>query len=449
MLLPRLRLRARVLILGFSAVSVLLWIILPYDNAFVLFIRWHLNTVFNHFKVSKIDRVLLEPPVYPLEADDIGLIVKTGFSTQERLLARLDAFEHDRNQSNVVLVGDYATQQGAHFTFSGQQMPVYDVLAWMLDSGYLSSRPSSPRLLMYSNLTAAIASGRTDLARENGESIGWELDIMKHISGLDYGYRQMPNKRWYIMLDDDTYLLEPSLELVLGHLDSNIPYYIGNAIGDYKGRFAHGGSAIVFSQAAMHRLFVQNPELISAAYLESLTARWGDKLIATTAMKAGIYVKEQYRRHFSGEEPRHTHIQSDRFCVPIVSFHKMAPSEMMEVGRIFKNISTPVAWIDLWSIYQAPSFRESSDDHPVRSNWDHVGRLDESTTSTNSIETKEACLELCYSHISGCLAWTWEADKSTCHISPWMTIGDSADGKFSGINVPCARRLLDECQLYK
>lgn len=85
----------------------------------------------------------------------------------------------------------------------------------------------------------------------------------------------MPHQKWYIMLDDDTYLVDPSLLLVLGHIDPAVPHYIGNAIGDYKGRFAHGGSAVVLSQAAMHLLFSQNPDVVSAAHLESLTARWG------------------------------------------------------------------------------------------------------------------------------------------------------------------------------
>lgn len=442
--LPRAHLRSRVLILVFGCV--LLWIVLPYDNAFILFVRWHLNTITSVLRFpSANDQWLFQSSAFPLDMDDVGLVIKTGFSTQERILAWLDALEDGRNQSNVVLVGDYSTQLGAHFSHNGQQMPVYDVLASMLESGSLSSMPSSPRLLQYSNLTAAIASGRTDLARKIGETSGWELDIMKHISGLELGYKLMPHKKWYIMLDDDTYLLNPSLQVILGHLDPTVPHYIGNAVGDYKGRFAHGGSAIVFSQAAMHRLFTQNPNVVSTAHLESLTANWGDKLTATTAMKVGIYLEERYNRYFNGEPPRQTRIRGDRFCVPIVSFHKMSPSQMMEVGRTFKNIAKPVLWIDLWNIYKAPTFDAFLND-PVRSKWDHVGRLDESTMSINNVETKDACLNFCHFHASTCLAWTWEAENNTCHISPWMTVGDGADSKFSGPNVPRARRLLSECQ---
>ena len=37
----RLRLRILILILGF----ILLWILLPYDNSFILFVRWYLNSI--------------------------------------------------------------------------------------------------------------------------------------------------------------------------------------------------------------------------------------------------------------------------------------------------------------------------------------------------------------------------------------------------------------------
>jgi hypothetical protein len=58
-------------------------------------------------------------------------------------------------------------------------MPVYNALAAMIASGSLLSRPDAPRLQYYSNLTAAISSGKEELAQTIGETYGWELDIMK------------------------------------------------------------------------------------------------------------------------------------------------------------------------------------------------------------------------------------------------------------------------------
>jgi hypothetical protein len=171
----RLHLRSR--ILAVTLCVLILTFLLPYDNGLVLFFRWHLNTVRGALRPK--DDWLHTRPRFPLDITDVGIIVKTGFSTQDRLLARLDAFEPGRDASNLVLVGDYATTVGAHFDHNGVQMPVRNALAGMIDSGALLSRPRAERLQYYWNLTAAIAGGFLDVALGIGRVYGWELDIMK------------------------------------------------------------------------------------------------------------------------------------------------------------------------------------------------------------------------------------------------------------------------------
>ena len=268
-------------------------------------------------------------------------------------------------------------------------------------------------------------------------------DITQHVSGLELGYRTMSHKKWYVLIDDDTFLLNPSLELVLQHLDPSVPHYIGNAVGDFRARFAHGGSAVVLSQAAMHRIFVGNPRIVAAAHLESLNANWGDKLIATTAMKTGVYLDERFDRYFNGEAPRVTRIRADRFCAPIVSFHKMSPEEMTEVARTFKDAVTAVRWLDIWKIYNAPPIEKFLKE-PIRPDWDHVGRLDETTVTSLGVDSAERCLEIC-SKASRCLAWTWDKEEGLCHVSSWMIVGEAAKGKASGINAKRAAKLATEC----
>ncbi len=90
------------------------------------------------------DKWLFEPPAFPLDMDDVGIIIKTGFSTQERLRARLDAFEDAHLQGGIILVGDYSTAPGAHFNHRGQELPVYNPLAVMIESGSLSSKTRCP-----------------------------------------------------------------------------------------------------------------------------------------------------------------------------------------------------------------------------------------------------------------------------------------------------------------
>jgi len=255
----------------------------------------------------------------------------------------------------------------------------------------------------------------------------------------------MPNKDWHILMDDDTYILNSSLLVVLGHLDPSVLHYIGNAIGDYKMRFAHGGSGVVFSRAAMDRIFNHNEAEVRKAHLESLDSRFGDKLIAKTAMKSGIYLEEKFARHFNGEHPRTTRIRADRFCAPIISFHGLSPAQMLDVSRNFSSITKPVSWADLWKIYGAPAFDTFYGD-PFRSNWDYVGRLDEATKTMNDVESEDDCLQICLSRRPfTCLAWTWEMLTSACHVSPWLIVGEAANGKISGINAERAIKLLDEC----
>jgi hypothetical protein len=184
------QLRPRILTL--ALLILILTFVLPYDNTLVLFIRWHLNTVRSWFRPSSSSPPswIHARPRFPLDVTtDVGIILKTGFSTQDRLLARLAAFEPGRGPENLVLVGDYSTAANTHFVLNKDEngnvagpevhIPVHNALASMIDSGALLARPRAERLQYYWNLTTAIANGDEELAFSIGRVYGWELDIMK------------------------------------------------------------------------------------------------------------------------------------------------------------------------------------------------------------------------------------------------------------------------------
>jgi len=200
----------------------------------------------------------------------------------------------------------------------------------------------------------------------------------------------------------------------------------------------------VISQAAMRRVFVQNSKLISAFNNESLTAGWGDALVANTLMKNGIYLEERYAHHFNGEPPRLTKIRPDRFCTPIISFHGLDPEQMHAAGNKFKDIIKPVSWVGIWDLYEARALGSFLDE-PFRAEWDHVGRLDQSIVTTNDVQTKEDCLQICLANYDTCLAWTWEAENHACHVSPWIIVGNAIENRFTGINTRRAMMLSSQC----
>ena len=246
-------------------------------------------------------------------------------------------------------------------------------------------------------------------------------------------------------MDDDTLLIKPSLEKVLSHLDPSKDHYLGNAIGDYKGRFAHGGSAVVLSQRTVHHLF-EHPNAVADAKRKSLNERFGDKLVATALMKIGVYLDERFTPYFNGEQPLITKVRAENFCLPLVSFHGLGdPDNMRDVGKRFKDATRTFFRGELWELYQQPDMKTFSV-QPARPDHDHVGRLDESTLTIENVPSGEECAKRCDTESESCLAWTWVEENKNCHLAPWVIVGDEAKGKSSGVNYQRAQDMGQKCE---
>ncbi|KUI65676.1 Glycoprotein-N-acetylgalactosamine 3-beta-galactosyltransferase 1 [Cytospora mali] len=380
--------------------SLFLWATLPYDNAIRLSVRFNTQRLLSLVTGPFIsERWLYEEPTFPVDwAYDVAIILKTGYGTQERALAWFEALPMGINPESVLVVGDFdfELKNGVETSMG---MKVHDVVAGVLErrpcSRSKSESPPCPRVEKYRSLRAAISAGREELARNLSGSFGWELDAVKFLPALDLAYRTMPRKKWFILLDDDTYLIQPSLNALLGHFDPSIPYYIGNAVGDYRQRFAHGGSSITLSRAAVQKLFAgRNHRALATARRASATEVWGDRLLADALLRLGIHIEEGTGRFFNGEQPWASRLRSDRFCVPVSTFHRLTAEEMKGVGRVFRKAVDPVLWVDLWDVFHGPSFA-TYEVTPLRREWDHVGRLDEHTVTLTGVKAAPGCSRLC------------------------------------------------------
>lgn len=47
---------------------------------------------------------------------------------------------------------------------------------------------------------------------------------------LQHAWRHAPDNDWYVLVDDDTYILSDNLGQWLATLDPNKPYYLGSAV---------------------------------------------------------------------------------------------------------------------------------------------------------------------------------------------------------------------------
>lgn len=218
-------------------------------------------------------------------------------------------------------------------------------------------------------------------------------------------------------------------------------------MGDYRARFAHGGSAIILSRGALDALFRSHPQVAHDAHVAALTETWGDKLVATTLQRVGVFVDERFDHLFNGEAPRDTRIWRDRFCAPLVGFHELkAPAAMRDVAERLGGWEGPVAWADVWGVFGGEELGGFAE-RPMREGWDFVGRLkgDASTTS-RGVGSAESCMRLCMKDRQKCLAWRWDAGGGQCHTAPWMSVGREADGVVSGVNGEFAAELMSRCR---
>ena len=190
--------------------------------------------------------------------------------------------------------------------------------------------------------------------------------------------------------------------------------------------------------------------VIATAHREALAETWGDRLLARALIRVGVHLDETYSRHFNGEPPLATRIRPDRFCSPLVSFHRLAtPARMLDAGRRLANATRPVLWADLWDLYDTPSPWRHRQVAAFHQHWDHVGPADEAVLVVGAVETLEGCRDRCErARARTCMAWTWDSQTRDCLVSPWMIVGEAAQGKLSGLNSVKARGLDKTCLHY-
>jgi hypothetical protein len=103
---------------------------------------------------------------------DLGLIIKTGYSTQDRLKAKLGALGNHRNASDVVLVSDYEISDGLALKLNGNPILLHDVISQLLKDGF----DASPKMQQYDKLRESLKLG---LSQTTKDVNGWEVDTLK------------------------------------------------------------------------------------------------------------------------------------------------------------------------------------------------------------------------------------------------------------------------------
>ncbi len=177
---PRPRLRLRTLSCLALAVVLCLWLVLPYDNTVRLAFRFNVKRLRAVWIARPSERWVYAQPEFPVDlGQDVVVILKTGYGTRDRVPVWFESLSEVSEFRDILVIADYASQLGGHFSYRDQQLPVHDMVKRSLDLPVLSTHKSHPRALKYGQLAEAVASGDDALALKLSKSFGWELDALK------------------------------------------------------------------------------------------------------------------------------------------------------------------------------------------------------------------------------------------------------------------------------
>ncbi|KAE8335230.1 hypothetical protein BDV24DRAFT_169401 [Aspergillus arachidicola] len=361
---------------------------------------------------------------HPLEGiEDIMVVVKTGATEAlEKIPVHLRTTL--KCIPNFVIFSDFAE------TIGGIQ--VHDVLRNVDEP----IKQAMPEFDIYNRLRQ---SGRAGLVPEDmndspstpwgkPDNRGWKLDKWKFLHMIKEIMEMQPDKAWYVFSEGDTYYVWRNLLTLLKQLDPGEPYYIGSPaqIGDTI--FAHGGSGIVISHTAMHRLaeHIASHGVELDQYTQSQWA--GDCVLGKAFLDVGISLSfaEPMLQGATPWEFWHYGPQNDNhhWCTPVVTYHHMRPADIVEMWRFEQGWreglnERPMLHAEVFEGLVYPQLGR------VRADWDNL--------STDENRKGSLSLASCAAHClrdRNCHQYSYEA--GSCRTSQVARRGNSRPGVTSG-----------------
>ncbi|KAJ3386734.1 hypothetical protein HDU92_002323 [Lobulomyces angularis] len=173
------------------------------------------------------------------------------------------------------------------------------------------------------------------------KNLGWKLDAHKNLPGFVKLYTKFPNAKWYIMIDDDTYLFMSNLDAVLDQFNSEEEHYFGSdtmfkgcdgvtKFGDGP-KFAHGGSGVILSNAAIKKM-VENSDNCIVKYRDCWA---GDVRAALCLRDVGIML--QPMNNLNKGPPDSSFWYPTDPCQRPITFHNLITSQIQRLYLISKR----------------------------------------------------------------------------------------------------------------
>lgn len=193
---------------------------------------------------------------------------------------------------------------------------------------------------------------------------GWSLDRHKNVPMLAHGYRTAPKDvEWFFFMDGDTFMFMDNLMDYLNTLNSSEPLYLGCSHFLYGNeRFAHGGSGVVLSRAALDITLGEHPDWEWEMEEETSRVCCGDYMVAKMMERVNITVSNgkmhNIGRKFNDEHHWSLYASPETWCDKVLGFHHVRPYEV-ELLWEYERSLTPearknITYADIYRDFTSP-----------------------------------------------------------------------------------------------
>lgn len=333
----------------------------------------------------------LSEEVWARIKDDVAVGVKTGHEVAEsrlRKLRRSGWFSVGRDVPNLIIVSDTDNEA---LGVVGIKNYAYDLLHSANRSRHAVARRKGARP------GARPGAGRGEMPHHWFDKTGWRGDKDKNLPALHLLRRTFPGKKWYLLLDDDTYIfLENFARYVTQKQLAGRAVYTGKVFyisrcggflhdGTFaanrsqpRGLFAHGGSGIIMNGKAMERMFPR----IGQCILDFSSCWAGDMQVGLCMRKSGVMPlkhggRTSYERHFIPFWPSKAlsdrrYIQRWKSAEEPVTFHKIPDREQELMSQFERKVAAngePVVYTELREHLMDHGILPCHTEHNKRVKW--------------------------------------------------------------------------------
>lgn len=301
-----------------------------------------------------------ETPVHPTDcrhapgADDIYIVFKVGIvETYQKLPPHLLTL--------LKCVPDYGIYSDIEQNVGGQL--VMDTLHDLNST----IQATYKEFQYYRQVQTLFADGQDVTAFQGNDKgdhrLGWILDKWKWLEAHRKAYLAFPDKKWYFLMEGDTFLHWNNLLQWTRGLDPDHDIYAGSQNSQAGVTFAHGGSGVLVSRAAMRKLMAGYDAMLPKWHQDIADSCCGDVAMARHFQDVGVAMTPSFPIT-QGETPLTMDWNERHMCAPSVSWHHVLPGEIerlwdlqTEWTRLHVSFRAPLWMTGCGSVWLSRSFR--------------------------------------------------------------------------------------------